>query len=69
MKTTMVTVSNLQVGDKIQGGDDSTWEVIKHVLPFNEGDTYLVIFRNVNDPKEELTRYLSDLKRFTVLTP
>lgn len=67
MKTEMVKVSQLQVGDKVQGADQ-VWEVIKHVLPFNEGDTYLVIFKNI-ETGEELNRYLSDMKRFTVLTP
>lgn len=67
MKTEMIKVSQLQVGDKVQG-PSHVWEVIKHVLPFNEGDTYLVIFKSV-ETGEELTRYLTDVTRFSVLTP
>jgi len=67
MKTEMVQVSQLQVGDKVQGADQ-VWEVVKHVLPFNEGTTYVVDFQNV-ETGETLTRYVEDIKRYPVLTP
>jgi hypothetical protein len=69
VKTTTTAVQDLQVGDKVLGGDDSTFEVIKHVLPFNEGDIFLVIFQNVDGHREQLTRYLPRLRNFAVLTP
>ncbi len=69
MKTIPTEVQNLQTGDKVLGGDNSTFEVVKHVLPFNEGDTFLVIFKNVDGHREELTRYLPRLRKFAVLTP
>jgi hypothetical protein len=69
VKTIPTEVQDLQVGDKVLGGDHSTFEVIKHVLPFNEGDTFLVIFKNVDGNREELTRYLPRFQKFAVLTP
>lgn len=68
MKSTTTAVKDLQLGDKVLGGDNTTWEVIYHVLPFNEGDTYRVEFRNVENPKESLTRYLPADRNFAVLT-
>jgi hypothetical protein len=69
MKTTPTAVKDLQVGDRILGGDNSTWEIIHHVRPFNEGTTFRMEFRNVENPREELTRYLPEDRNFAVLTP
>lgn len=68
MKTIPTEVQNLQVGDKVLGSGEATFEVIKHVLPFNEGDTFLVIFKNVDGHREELTRYLPRTRKFAVLS-
>jgi hypothetical protein len=73
MKSTPTEVQDLQVGDRVLGSGEAvgaaTFEVIKHVLPFNEGDTFLVIFKNVDGHREELTRYLPRTRKFAVLTP
>lgn len=68
MKTEMVRSKDLQVGDKIQGADDTVWEVVKHVLPFNEDTVYVIDFVEV-ETGEKLTRYVPEIKRFAVLTP
>lgn len=69
MKTIPTQVQDLQVGDKVLGSGEATFEVIKTVLPFNEGDTFLVIFKNMDGGREELTRYLPRTRKFAVLTP
>jgi translation elongation factor P/translation initiation factor 5A len=67
MKTEPTEAQNLQVGDEVLGGDNTTWKVTEHVLPFNEGDTFMVVFKNV-ESGQELTRYLPRNQKFAVLT-
>lgn len=68
MKTIPTQVQDLQVGDKVLGSGEATFEVIKNVLPFNEGDTFMIIFKNMDGNREELTRYLPRTRKFAVLT-
>jgi len=63
----IVKASDLQTGDKVEGnGDSGAWEVTQHTLPFGEGDSYVIVFKNI-ETSEELTRYVLKDKKFIVL--